>query len=218
MLSASNLTFDYPGTPVLRGVSMDLARGDFVVLRGESGCGKSTLLRLLCRLEAPSSGILTLDGMAFDEYPATQLRRRIACLQQVPVMLEGSVRETMLLSRRFAPQGGTGESDEALRDMLGRARLADVPFDKPARDLSVGQQQRIALLRLLLMYPDYLLLDEPTAALDAESASIILDEIVEVHGSKQLAVLLVTHAPFAGAPAHTRWLHMEKGVIREAGA
>lgn len=218
MLSARKLTFDYPGTPVLHGVSLDLARGDFVVLRGESGCGKSTLLRLLCRLEAPSSGSLTLDGVVFDEYPATQLRRRIAYLQQVPVMLEGTVRETMLLSRRFAPPGGSEESDDVLRDMLGRARLGDVPLDKPARDLSVGQQQRLALLRLLLMRPDYLLLDEPTAALDAESASIILDEIVEVHGSQQLAVLLVTHAPFAGAPAHARWAHMEKGVIREGSA
>ena len=218
MLSVRSLSFRYRDTSVIRGLSLDVAPGDCMILRGESGCGKSTLLRLLCRLEAPQDGEMSLDGESYEAIPSHDLRRRVAYLQQIPVMLDGSVRDMLLLSQRYDRKHGNGISDSGLRDMLVRARLSDVDLDKNARDLSVGQQQRVALIRLLVMRPDYLLLDEPAAALDANSASIIHEWIADVHREHATSILMVTHAPLPDAPTVARRLLMNGGTLLEDAA
>ena len=213
LLSLRGISFAYGTTPVLRALTLEVGRGDFVVLQGESGCGKSTLLRLIARLEAPQSGELRLDGILYSAIPSTRLRRRVALLQQLPVMIEGSIRDNLLLSQRYAAGGGEGTSDSELLALLERAKISGTGLDVNAEELSVGQKQRIALLRLLLMRPEALLLDEPTSALDPESAALILDWIRDMHAHDGTTVLLVSHGAIEPLPADARRLHMDAGVL-----
>ncbi|MBL0175104.1 MAG: ATP-binding cassette domain-containing protein [Ignavibacteria bacterium] len=217
MIELRNISFSYGAAPVLADLSLRIGRGEYALLRGESGCGKSTLLRLLCRLEAPREGTLLLDGEPYDALPPRALRRRLALLQQLPVMMEGSIRDNILLSQRYAGADGKGMTDAELRDMLQRAKLADLDLDASADALSVGQKQRIALLRLLVMRPDALLLDEPTSALDAESAAIIMDWIREWNETRGTTVVLVSHGNIHALPEAVCRYRMDAGRVEEEG-
>jgi putative ABC transport system ATP-binding protein len=218
LLSIRNIRFAYGATEVLRGISLEIGRGEFVLLRGESGCGKSTLLRLLARLEVPQAGSLLLDSTPYAELPSVVLRRRVALLQQLPVMIEGSIRDNLLLSLRYARDPVARVSDAELQALLDRARLAGMDLDADADALSVGQKQRIALLRLLLMRPEALLLDEPTSALDSESAALILEMIRDLHAREGTTVLLVSHIEVDPLPADARCLRMDGGILLEPRA
>lgn len=220
LISAESLSFSYGVLAVLREASFDVGEGEYILLRGESGCGKSTLLRLLAKLESASGGTLRFRGDDYVSIPATSLRRKVAYLQQLPVMIQGSIRENLLLSFRFAPhdRSGTGSglpTAEAPGELLARANLNGLDLDAPAGALSVGQKQRIAMLRLLLMNPDVLLLDEPTASLDAASAGIIHAWLRELHEDEGKTIVHVTHAErHAFSPSVRRWT-MENGRITE---
>jgi putative ABC transport system ATP-binding protein len=215
MIELRNISFSYGAAPVLADLSLRIGRGEYALLRGESGCGKSTLLRLLCRLETPREGALLLDGEPYDALPPRALCRRLALLQQLPVMMEGSIRDNILLSQRYAGAEGNGLTDAELRDMLQRAKLADMDLDASADALSVGQKQRIALLRLLVMRPDALLLDEPTSALDEESAAIIMDWIREWNETRGTTVVLVSHGNVNALPEAVRRYRMDAGRVEE---
>ncbi len=191
VLQVRDLTFRYGSTPVLSELSLDLYRDDVLLLTGASGAGKSTLLRVLARLLEPESGTVLLNGQPREDIDPTRYRRRVAYLQQQPVMVSGSVRENLLLSFRF----GSAEppSRELLGEMLDRTALSGVSLEQSAAELSVGQQQRIALLRLLLMEPEVLLLDEPTASLDDEAARLLMESVAAAREQADRAVLLVSH-------------------------
>jgi putative ABC transport system ATP-binding protein len=213
VITAESVFFSYGAAPILRNISFVMEKGDFILLRGESGCGKSTLLRLLAKLEVPTGGRLLLQGSEYSSLSSRTLRRRVAYLQQLPVMIAGSVRDNLFLSFRFAEQGLAPPSDSALRASLERARLGGLNLDAPAADLSVGQRQRLALIRLLLMNPEVLLLDEPTAALDGDSAAIIHAWLRELHADEGRTILLVTHVPENDSfPSVIRW-EMAAGSI-----
>jgi putative ABC transport system ATP-binding protein len=214
MISAESVAFSYGDAPVLRDVTFAIAEHDFVVLRGESGCGKSTLLRLIARLEVPSGGRLLLHGQDYASISATTLRRRIAYLQQTPVMISGTIRENLLLSFRFTAKGATPPTDTILTEFLQRARLSSVDLDAPAEALSVGQKQRLALLRLLLMKPEVLLLDEPTAALDVDSAAVIHDWLLELRSEEGCAIVQVTHAREHALPERGSIWTLQDGTLR----
>ncbi len=214
MLKLRNIIFSYGTAPLITGLHLDVEQGGYTVLRGESGCGKSTLLRLLCRLEVPRSGELLLDGVPYDDISPRTLRRRLALLQQLPVMIEGSVRDNLLLSLRYGESKSTSQNDDDLRELLRRARLHGISLDNRSLELSAGQRQRIALIRLLLMNPDALLLDEPTAALDPESSAVIFGWISELHRSGK-TILMVSHSRDDSFPGGARRLRMENGGIRE---
>jgi putative ABC transport system ATP-binding protein len=214
MLQIDNLSFSYHQTPVLRDLSLRISQGDSVLIRGASGCGKSTLLRVLARLEAPQSGSISLHGIDITTMPAPAYRRRVAYLQQLPVMLEGSVRDNLLLTYRFSTE--TPPSDEWLCEQLAEAELRDVAIDSSAAELSVGQQQRLALLRLLEMRPDVLLLDEPTASLDASSARQIMRAVTRQLDAHRLSMLIVSHQELDFDAHRLRRVRLENGRIEEA--
>ncbi len=186
------------GRAVLENVSLAIPEGAFVLLRGPSGAGKTSLLRLLARLEEPSSGRILLRGRPLASLHPPVLRRTLAFLHQLPAVLPGDVRGNLLLPFGFAANRDLPvPSDRALVEHLGRFFPEDLPLGQDASTLSVGQRQRLCLARALLLGPEALLLDEPTASLDPENRQRIEDTLQELNG-QGLTVIMAAHADIAG--------------------
>ncbi len=176
MLCATELSAivagDVGDVRVLDSLSLHVDAGEIVDVVGASGCGKTTLLRALARLLPGAVGQLTLRGTPAENVPPHEWRSAVALVPQKPAMIEGSVRENLLLPWTLKVRAHqTRPTDEVLREALDRLHLADVSLDRHTDRLSVGQQARIALLRVVLTEPSVLLLDEPDANLDDASAA-----------------------------------------------
>jgi putative ABC transport system ATP-binding protein len=200
---------------VLAGVDLSAAPGEAIWISGPSGSGKSTLLRIINRLLSPDSGELEFQGRPLDQWPPPALRRLAALMPQQPVMFSGTVEDNLLLSFRFqAAQGVPPPERENMRGLLERLGLRGVDLGSAAERLSVGQQQRVALARTLLMDPALLLLDEPVAALDPDSRALVESEAARFCEQGR-AVVMVSHLP---PPALDGWrrLHLAGGRLEEA--
>lgn len=180
-------------THILEDISFSVSQSERFVVLGPSGAGKSTLLRLLNRLQDPTQGRILLDGEDICKLNVIALRRRCAMVLQQPVPLPGSVEENLLTGPRLL-----GEDIEQARKQVPQlvklVRLEPGMRNRPAAELSVGQQHRVALARALMNNPDILLLDEPTAALDPGTASAILDLVVRLNEEVGITVITVTHS------------------------
>ena len=197
LLRFEQVDFSYPGgRGALREVNFSVREKDFLLITGPSGAGKSTLLRLLVRLEEPGSGRIFYRGKPLEEYPPSVLRRKICLLPQTPLMVEGSIRDNLLLPFRFAANREmAAPGEDVLREWLKRLELAEIPLDESAQNLSVGQEQRLCLIRLLLLEPEIALLDEPTSALDAQSRDIVT-AVTEERNCDGMAILHVSHSDY----------------------
>jgi ABC-type multidrug transport system fused ATPase/permease subunit len=173
------------GRSVLRDARLAVPAGLVTALLGPSGAGKSTLLRCLNRLVAPDRGEVLLHGRDIRELEPRELRRRVGLVAQVPVMLPGTVRDNVLYAID-APLDG--QATGALR----QAGLHEGFLERPARELSGGERARVALARALSRRPEVLRLDEPTAALDRETAVRVGATLREL-ADGGLAVCLATH-------------------------
>lgn len=170
---------------VLRDVSFRAAKGRVVAIVAPSGTGKSTLLRCLNRLLAPEAGTVLLDGADVATLDPCALRRRVGLVAQTPAMLPGSVRANVA-------HGLADPAEPRLRDALAQAGLDASFLDRPAAELSGGEQARVALARALTRDPEVLLLDEPTAALDAAAARHVAGTLRAL-ADDGLAIVLATH-------------------------
>lgn len=214
LLQFDQVTFRWPDGVGLHDVSFAVNPGDFVLLSGPSGAGKSTLLRLMVRFEEPQSGTIRYNGEPFQNMAPTVLRRTVVLLQQSPVMGGDTVSEALRLPFTFAAAKGTPPPDDAaLTAALAEVRLEGVPLTQGAEALSLGQKQRVALARVLLLRPTVLLLDEPTSALDAESRHAV-EDVVEAANARGISVVLVTHTDYQPARPF-RTLHVEGGTVTE---
>jgi ABC-type cobalamin/Fe3+-siderophores transport system ATPase subunit len=195
-LAVRSLSVGHGDRTVLRDVSFAAPKRSVTALVGPSGAGKSTLLRCLNRLLVPAAGTVALDGADTAALEPCALRRRVGLVGQVPVMLPGSVRENLVYG---LDPGATDEDAvvEALRD----AGLDSDFLARPAGELSGGERARVALARALTRDPELLLLDEPTAALDAAAARHVGATLHALTGAG-LGVVVATHdLPFAAAVA-----------------
>lgn len=184
-LKVRGLVFEAGGRRIIDHVDLDLAGGGGItVILGPNGAGKSMLLRLLHGLIAPSAGSIVWGGNVIDE----TVRRRQAMVFQKPVLLRRSVAANL---RFAAGLRGVGERAARVAAMLELAGLADLA-GHPARVLSGGEQQRLALARALLLEPEVLMLDEPTASLDPASV-LAIEAIVTAARARGATILLVTH-------------------------
>lgn len=198
LLTARGLTvvrrIDDRDVTLVDAVDIDLAAGELVDLTGPSGSGKTTLLLSLARLFPSATGSLTLAGVPSARIDPARWRARVAYLPQRPVLVPGSVADNLLVPFGLAVHRGRSDrpSPEALRDAADGVGLTDVALDRPAERLSVGQGARVALLRTLLTAPDVLLLDEPDASLDDDSARMV-SEATERFAAAGGAVMRVRH-------------------------
>ena len=179
----------YNGRLILDLPALDIERGEILALVGPSGSGKSTLLRLLQFLEVPTHGSITFDGNTINGPADLKVRRRIATVFQQPILLDRSVHDNVAFGLRLR---GQRDSESHIAAALERVGVSQYAHAK-ARTLSGGEAQRVALARTIVLHPDALLLDEPTANLDPYNVSLI-ESLVHDHGG--MTIVLVTHNIF----------------------
>lgn len=177
-----------------RPLDLTLTAGEAVAVTGASGAGKSSVLRALVGLDAPSSGEVKLEGKTLSEWGPGAFRRRMIYLTQRAHLPAESVRDA--LARPFAYRSAEGLtfSEATAKTALVELGLPEDVLERPAGRLSVGEAQRVALVRALLLAPLVLLADEPTSALDPEAATAVetrLRRFIEDGGS----LVLVSHDP-----------------------
>ncbi|MFP4474288.1 MAG: ATP-binding cassette domain-containing protein [Desulfatibacillaceae bacterium] len=197
-IECRNVTFSHPdGAPVFKGLTASFPAGGFILLKGPSGAGKSTFLRLLNRMARPSAGEVRLFGTPLADIPPPELRVRVIYLQQTPTLVAASVRENLLLPFSLAAnRDRKTPDDERLSRMLSGFLLDTVRLDAPAKELSVGQKQRLCLIRAMLLDPRVLLLDEPTSALDPASREVVENAAESLCLDRGMTVFMVSHAEF----------------------
>ncbi|WP_428394524.1 thiol reductant ABC exporter subunit CydD [Lichenicoccus sp.] len=203
--------FSYGATPILRGINLTLARGRCIALVGPSGSGKTTLAELLLGFVPPSHGRLTADGVDLDLLSPAEWRRRIVWLPQRPTLFHGSVLDNIRLGWPDAdPQSVRRAVEQAGADDL-IARLAngyDTLLGDRGQGLSGGEIQRIALARVFLKQADIMILDEPTAGLDAELAARV---------ARSIQALSATRATLVIAHDETMVQHADEVMVLEGG-
>lgn len=208
-LDVEDLTVAAAGSTLLRGVTLRAAAGDRVALVGPSGCGKSTLLRTLAALRGAAAGAVTLDGEGADRLGAPRWRSRVMYVHQTPRLPGDTVRDALAAPFAFAVRSGAAAFREAAAvDALRALGLGADVLDRSPASLSVGERQRVALARGLLLAPDVLLLDEPTAALDEANVASAEAAIRAFPG----AVLFVTHDRGQAARLGTRTVDLGGNV------
>ena len=198
VIEIDSLDFAYPGgRPVFENLSLTIMTGHFYLIRGASGAGKSTLLRLIVQLEEPTAGEIRFSGRRLAEYPPARLRRSVLYVQQTPTVITGTVRDNLLLPFRFRANGDLPPPDDRqLSEQLHRFLLTDVDLQADAKTLSVGQLQRMCLIRGLLLAPAVVLLDEPASALDETSRKVVEETAEQLCATDGLTVVMVSHRRF----------------------
>lgn len=204
------------GRVLLRGIDLVLPRGRITVLLGSSGAGKTSLLRLLNRLDDPAAGEISYLDRSLEEYPATELRRRVGFVFQTPVVFAGSVHDNL---REAAEIAGLDDQEfpERAREALELAGLDPSLEHRPAHELSVGEQQRATMARTLIGGPEALLLDEPTSALDPESSEFLLESIRRLRAERGMTVILSTHRHHEAAAIADEAVRLSGGAVEESG-
>jgi lipoprotein-releasing system ATP-binding protein len=189
---------------VLRGVDIEIARGDFVALRGASGTGKSTLLHLLGGLDTPNAGEIFFDGQNVSHFSDSELthfrNRRVGFVFQAYHLLpELTALENVCLPARVA-RLSAGAAVQRAGQLLTRVGLQGRLDHKPS-ELSGGEQQRVAIARALINEPELLLADEPTGNLDSHTGSEIIELLKSLRPEKQMTLIIATHDSKVAASA-----------------
>jgi general L-amino acid transport system ATP-binding protein len=202
----------------LKGVDMDVQKGEVIVIFGPSGSGKSTFIRTLNRLEEHQKGQIVVDGIELtsDMRNIEAIRMETGMVfQQFNLFPHLTVMENITLAPMQVRKWSKEKAEEVALQLLNRVGIPEQALKYPGQ-LSGGQQQRVAIARALAMQPKIMLFDEPTSALDPEMIKEVLDVMVELAKSG-MTMLVVTHEMgFAKAVAH-RMYFFDQGLIVESG-
>ena len=202
--------------PALRGVSLNIEKGEFVAIMGPSGCGKSTLLHLLGGLLSPTSGSIIIgdeDLAKVSDAQRTDIRRRKIgfVFQRFNLFPTLTADGNLKLAERI--HSGNGGNAERRREVLRLLQIEDKMNHKPL-ELSGGEQQRVALARAIINNPAIILADEPTGNLDTENSQIVLEMFKELNKTLSQTILMITHDEEAAAFC-SRIIRIRDGVIEE---
>lgn len=193
-IGAYDLTKSFNGQPIVRGVSLEVERGEIALITGESGSGKSTVMRMIAGIDRPDSGRTKIVGQ--DVYELSQRQRTRLIAGRVAVGFQAPNLDTNMSV--FENLIGLSEARGQEPDMAAAARLVtrfgfDGALDKKASVLSGGEKLKLAFGRIMLSKPDVLLLDEPTYALDHENKEYMFDDIAVACRDEGVTALIVTH-------------------------
>ncbi len=196
LLEVENLLVNPSAHVTIPEVSFTLESSSAIWITGPSGSGKTTLLKTLARLLLPAGGNIRLRGSSSREIPATRWRSRVLYLHQKAVMFHGTVLSNLSRAFTLSLRRSQEPDMETARAHLTRLLLPEEILQRDALVISVGEALRVALVRALLLDPDVLLLDEPTAALDPDSRAATADLLREWISSPKRGIVGVTHDEF----------------------
>ena len=210
---------------VLKGIDLDLAKGEVVVVFGRSGSGKSTLLRCINFLEEPTAGSVEVDGIRYEAGPANRARRKTIreirlktgmVFQEFNLFSHLSVLENVVEAPTTVKGMPRREAEELGMQFLEKVGVADKRDEHPIR-LSGGQKQRVAIARALTMRPKVMLFDEPTSALDPELIGEVLAVMKDLALESGTTMIVVTHEMGFAREVANRMAFMHEGAFIEEG-
>ena len=218
VIRVRGLKKDFDQLAVLKGIDVDICKGDVVCVIGASGSGKSTFLRCLNLLETPTGGTIEFDGVELTgaKVDLDLHRQKMGMVfQQFNLFPHLTVLDNMTLAPVLLKKLSKEEANAKAMDLLERVGLADRAESYP-NQLSGGQKQRVAIVRALCMDPEMMLFDEPTSALDPEMVGEVLD-VMKTLAKKGMTMIVVTHEMGFAREVSNRVLFMDEGVIAEDG-
>ena len=189
-LKLDKINLNLNNKPILKDISLDFELGKIHFILGPSGGGKSSLLRLLNALNDPSSGKISLNETDYCAVHPRELRKKVGMIFQKPTLFEGTVYDNLVWGLKVQNIAIDNSKIKSTLDNL------DIPLDyleKDIEQLSIGEQQRVCIVRSLLVEPEILLFDEPVSALDPQRAKKVLKLIKQVNADYSKTVFLVSH-------------------------
>ena len=218
MIRVKGLKKDFNNIQVLKGIDVDINKGDVVCVIGASGSGKSTFLRCLNLLELPSGGNILFEGVDLtnDKVDLNLHRQKMGMVfQQFNLFPHMTILENMTCAPVLLKKMTKDEAEAKAMELLGRVGLAD-RADAYPNQLSGGQKQRVAIVRALCMEPQVMLFDEPTSALDPEMVGEVL-EVMKDLAQAGMTMVVVTHEMGFAREVSNRVLFLDDGLIAEDG-
>ena len=216
-LSIKDLHKSFGELEILRGIDLDVKKGEVVVLLGPSGCGKSTLLRCINGLETINHGSIALDGEVISGKSSAEMskyRQKIGMVfQSYDLFPHKTILDNITMAPQKVQKRSKADAEKEARELLRRVGLGDKENAYP-RMLSGGQKQRVAIARALEMHPEMMLFDEVTAALDPEMVREVLDVMLEL-AEQGLTMLIVTHEMAFARAIADRIIFLDDGHIVE---
>ena len=216
MISVRNLKKSFGSVEVLKGVNLDIAEKEVVVIIGPSGSGKSTLLRCINYLEEPTGGEIIVDGMKLGETDINKVRAEVGMVfQRFNLFPHMTVMGNLTCAPMMLKKTPKDAAEKKAMELLERVGLADKADEYP-NTLSGGQKQRVAIVRALCMEPDVMLFDEPTSARDPERVGEVLEVMKEL-AADGMTMVVVTHEMGFAREVSNRVIFLDEGVIVEQG-
>ncbi len=216
LINVKGLKKSFGDVEVLKGVDIEIKKGEVVVVIGPSGSGKSTFLRCLNRLEEPTGGTIELDGVNITDKRVNinKFREKMGMVfQQFNLFNNHTILKNITLAPVKLGLMNKKTADATAMKLLERVGLADKANAYPSQ-ISGGQKQRVAIVRALAMNPDVMLFDEPTSALDPEMVGEVLDVMKELALSG-MTMVVVTHEMGFAKEVASRVIFIDEGVIME---
>jgi D-methionine transport system ATP-binding protein len=200
------------GYPILQDISFEVFQGDRIAIVGSSGAGKTSLLRLLNRLIEPSSGKIYLENQEYRQIPVIQLRQMVALGLQESKLLGMTVGQALAypLVLRGLPKDII---EQRVSHWIEQLHIPSEWLGRTEVQLSLGQRQLVAIARSLIIQSKILLLDEPISALDAGTASRVIQLLIEMSQTHQITILMVNHQLDLAQMFCTRLLHLQQGHL-----
>lgn len=218
MISVKGLQKNFEGVEVLKGIDVEINKGDVICVIGPSGSGKSTFLRCLNMLEKPTGGSIIFDGSDLTD-KKTDLdmhRQKMGMVfQQFNLFPHMTVLQNLTCAPTMLKKMNSADAKAKALELLARVGLADRADSYP-NQLSGGQKQRVAIVRALCMEPEVMLFDEPTSALDPEMVGEVLEVMNEL-AREGMTMVVVTHEMGFAREVSNRVLFLDDGIIAEEG-
>ena len=217
MIKIKGLKKSFDDLKVLRGIDLEIAEREVVVIIGPSGSGKSTLLRCINFLEVPTEGTIEVDGIKMDsDENVNKVREEVGMVfQRFNLFPHMTVLDNITLAPMKVRKISKDKAEITAQELLDRVGLGDKASAYP-NQLSGGQQQRVAIARALAMNPKVMLFDEPTSALDPEMVGEVLD-VMQKLAESGMTMVIVTHEMGFAREVGTRLLFVDGGYIVEQG-